>query len=456
MAEVEAPSEDEPRQSTSVQLAEESVARDSHWLTPARQFYLALATACVVGTIAISLSVGFLIQQFLFGETRDVTAAAVNLHFRSVFGDDIFSRPLSTTELQRFDRMVRDEFDMYDIVQVKLYRPDGHISFSYVPELINEQSPEGLMFDSLRRALAGEVIMDQEELSREDNDRGRDFPAVFEIYIPVWTNGQVVGVAEVYRNVEDLLANLRRIQLFVTASVVVVSLVFFFSLGQIYRNSTRKISAQSIALRRALKEIESTYNQTLESLSAVLDGRDAETEGHSRRVSEYTARIARQMGISGLALEKMCQGALLHDIGKMSVSDAILTKPGPLSQDEWVEMRKHSDFGYRMLEHIAFLRAALPVVLHHHERFDGNGYPARLKGDDIPLGARIFSVADSFDAMTSNRPYRRAMPLETAREEIRRNSGTQFDPKTVEAFQAIPDGEWARIAREVSAKRDSV
>jgi putative nucleotidyltransferase with HDIG domain len=180
-----------------------------------------------------------------------------------------------------------------------------------------------------------------------------------------------------------------------------------------------------------------------------LDFRDNETQGHSLRVVEYTIRIAESMGIVEPEMGWIRRGALLHDVGKIGVPDAILRKPGKLSDDEWLEMRKHPEHGYEMLRHIRFLAPALDIVLCHQERYDGSGYPRGLKGEDIPLGARIFAVVDCFDAMTSDRPYRAALPIEAARDEIRRFSGSQFDPEVATAFLEVPVEVWKQIREDV-------
>lgn len=203
------------------------------------------------------------------------------------------------------------------------------------------------------------------------------------------------------------------------------------------------------SLARALDELQHTYDATLEALSGALDLRDNETEGHARRVTRYTVRIAGALGVGGQELVDIERGALLHDIGKIGVPDAILLKPDRLTDEEWAVMRQHPTLGFNMLRGIFFLAGAAPVVLHHHERFDGGGYPAGLRGDAIPLGARVFAVADTFDAMTSDRPYRRALPYEVAREEIEKCAGSQFDPQVVEAFRQIAESEWTAIRNQV-------
>lgn len=198
-------------------------------------------------------------------------------------------------------------------------------------------------------------------------------------------------------------------------------------------------AAVAIENARLFNALSVAYDQTLDALVAALDTRDRETEGHSRRVVRFAMLIAARMPYPEHGLDDLQRGALLHDIGKIGIPDAILRKPGSLDDDEWEIMRKHPEFGRRMLEGIPFLSHPIDVIFAHQERYDGTGYPQGLVGDAIPIGARIFAVADTFDAITSDRPYRKAQPLEAACQVIRDNSGTQFDPRVVEAFLSIPE-----------------
>ena len=195
-----------------------------------------------------------------------------------------------------------------------------------------------------------------------------------------------------------------------------------------------------------LQELRATYDATLKALSAALDSRDADTEGHSQRVVGYAAAISRRLELADVEIGGLLNGALLHDVGKIGVPDAILTKKGPLTPAEWVIMKRHPEIGYQMLRHIGFLDDALPVVRFHHERWDGTGYPHGLRGQEIPQAARIFAVADAFDAMTSDRPYRPARSFQAARDELARCAGTQFDATIVEAFLKVGTDELIELS----------
>jgi len=190
-------------------------------------------------------------------------------------------------------------------------------------------------------------------------------------------------------------------------------------------------------VRTYASELELSYDTTLKALIAALDAKDAATEGHSERVAKLTVAIAREMNVPKEKLVDIERGALLHDVGKIGVPDAVLRKPRTLSRREWQTMQRHPLLAGVLVSKVGFLEGALPILLYHHERYDGNGYPFGLAGDRIPIEARIFAVVDAYDAMTSDRPYRKAMPLEEAVAEIVANAETQFDPAVVQVFQEV-------------------
>jgi response regulator RpfG family c-di-GMP phosphodiesterase len=207
----------------------------------------------------------------------------------------------------------------------------------------------------------------------------------------------------------------------------------------------RRVAEATRELAATVRHLEETYRATLEALGSAIDTRDVGTHAHSRRVRGYSLAIARAHGVPESDLSDIEHGVLLHDIGKIGIPDAILLKPGPLTPAEWGVMRSHPEVGRRLIEKIPFLRGAVPIVYHHHERWDGTGYPLGLRGEGIPLGARIFAIADALDAMTFDRPYSRAISFETARDEIERCAGTHFDPNVVATFIRVPLQTFAEI-----------
>ena len=219
----------------------------------------------------------------------------------------------------------------------------------------------------------------------------------------------------------------------------------------IYRHNLEQlVSARTEMLRQAMADLERSYDITLEALGDALDLKDAETEGHSRRVTAYTIALARHCGVELAQTRIIARGAFLHDIGKMAIPDAILLKPGRLDPEEQSIMREHCARGYQIVRKIPFLEEAAEIVYSHQEYYDGNGYPRGLRGEEIPLGARIFAVADTLDAITSDRPYRKARTYAVAREEISRCAGTQFDPNVVDVYLGLPDTLWEDLRAEMT------
>ncbi|HEX8889506.1 MAG TPA: HD domain-containing phosphohydrolase [Pyrinomonadaceae bacterium] len=216
-----------------------------------------------------------------------------------------------------------------------------------------------------------------------------------------------------------------------------------------YENHLEELVEQrTIELDHALSSLEDAYRSTLKALTAALETRDAETHGHSERVVTFSLRLGRELGLGREEMKSLEFGSLLHDIGKIGVPDAILRKPAKLTEEEWMRMREHPLHGQQILREIEFLEGAARVVAQHHEKWDGSGYPLGLRGEQIDLNARIFAVADAFDAMISDRVYRRGRSYEAASLELERWSGRQFDPKVVEAFHRVPRADWEELRRQ--------
>ena len=258
--------------------------------------------------------------------------------------------------------------------------------------------------------------------------------------VPMKAQDRLMGVLVIHDKVSGAEFNRDDMQLLETLADAAVVAIENVRLYEEERN-------QAMQLSKAFDDLDKVYRATLQALTGLLDIRDEATHGHSIRVVAFTLRLAREMGITDpVRLRSIEQGALLHDVGKIGVADAILRKQGALTENEWEEMRSHPMLGYRMLKDIEFLSDALSIVHYHHERWNGTGYPHGLAREKIPLEARIFAVADAFDAITSERPYSKARTYEEAAATILQESGEMFDPDVVVAFLRVPKEEWLRVS----------
>jgi len=452
-------------------------------LHPLRQFTWRLLLLLGLGAVLLVTVASQLVDRAFVGDTVAATQAAVETHFARIFPAALLtmpshSGPASTPQPaagdpyaaygsyggydsdasmpgmpgmaaapagNALDGLVRMHFGLYDIVLATFYDTAGEVTYSYQPGLVGTVA-SGQTQQRVQAALQGSAGVHQEPFTS-----GTHRVQAVHLFVPIRARdgGSVMGVAEVVRDMTTVRANIRTLELAITGLMLLIAGLLFFSLRRVYGSSTDAIRSRSQALAQALHEVQETYDATLRALSGALDLRDSETEIHSLRVTAYADHLAARVGVGEAEREALRRGALLHDVGKIGVPDAILRKPGPLNDAEWQQMRRHPQIGAEMLAGIGFLHSAIPLVRHHHERWDGNGYPDRLVGEGIPLGARIFAIADTLDAMTSDRPYRAAKSFAEARAEIARCMGSQFDPQVVEAFLATPESEWTAIARAV-------
>jgi len=221
--------------------------------------------------------------------------------------------------------------------------------------------------------------------------------------------------------------------------------------NEYYLKNMTKLKLEHSRHIRKMLELEEIYDTTVENLMTALDLRDVETFGHSRTVSKYSQVLAEVLGIRNQnVLDNVRKGALLHDIGKIAIPDSILKKPGQLTPEEWEKIKLHPTLGFGLIKEMKLLKEVGNIILYHHEKYDGSGYPRGLRKDEIPLEARIFALADALDAITSHRPYRQEKDFFSARDEIIRHAGSQFDPKVVEAFCSLEIDKWERIRYETT------
>lgn len=266
------------------------------------------------------------------------------------------------------------------------------------------------------------------------------------VCVPLKVQYNLIGVVEVINKTSG--EDFNQEDIFLLEALADVAAIAIQN-SRLYEDQREK----ALLLEQSYSKLKQTHEATMQVLAGMLDMRDDATHGHSRRVVTFTLKIAEVMGVSDPErLRALEQGALLHDVGKIGISDAVLRKPSKLNEDEWQEMKRHPELGYRLLKNIEFLEQTLPTVRHHHEHWDGSGYPTGLSGEEIPIEARIFAVADAFDALTSDRPYSPARTFAQASAILQQESGTTFDPEVVSAFLSIPETEWDGLRNEAMSK----
>ncbi len=400
------------------------------------QFTLIFALAALV----VSLLAGFFLSGFLASEVRNETmsevATEVSEHTARVITSRLspeqLAAPMTGQSLQEFDAFVRESILSPRVLQVNVWNQEGAIIYSTNPEL------QGQTFQDppVTTALAGETTADVDEPDGGHFVGLEPYSQVLEVHIPIVFEGstQPAGVVEVYEDYGPIAAHIRDIQNTVFIAIAATLAALYVALLILVRRGSETMRRQRADLQSRTDELRSSYESIVAVLCAALDLRDNVTRGHAQRVSELASVVAWQMGMRKEEVRQIEKAAILHDIGKIGVADSVLSKPGALDEVEWAEMKRHPELGYQILQDIDFLRDVAEIVRAHHERYDGDGYPRGFKGEEIPLGARIFAVVDAYDAMTSHRPYRKAMPHSQAVTEIFRNSGTQFDPDVVKAF----------------------
>ena len=329
-----------------------------------------------------------------------------------------------------------------DIVSVKVWRADGVLAWTNRDtERIGHRFP---LDDKLGDAINGNrAVAGIDRLNAEENEAegSLGFHRLLQVYTPIDAGGRAIGAYEIYADparIESFIGARKRTIWMVVGAVFAV---LCGALALLVRGASGRLRRQTIALRRRSQELLEAYEmlqtrslETIETLNATVDAKDPYTAGHSQRVQRIALAIAGELGLESDRLDAVRHGALFHDIGKLGVPDAILTKPARLTPEEFDVIKRHPADGAGIIERLGLLRDAVPLIRYHHERWDGRGYPDGLAGKEIPLEAAIVGLSDAWDAMTTDRPYSRALSLDEALNEIRTGRGTQFAPAVVDAF----------------------
>lgn len=341
--------------------------------------------------------------------------------------------PPSAARQRAFRRFVGDAVLSDQTVRLRVWNNAGAVVRSDDVTLDGRTLP---VTAALAAALNGRLTSRIPGVTQLENRDDRRFGRLLEVYIPIRfkPGGPVSGALDVYQRYDPVAAQIDGMQREVYGLLALGLFVLYVMLFGTVRSASQTIVRQQRELRRYTDHVEESYRQTIASLAAAVDARDSSTERHCSRVTEMAVELGRWIGLGETEIKDLERAALLHDVGKIGVSDAILLKPDRLDDEEWQAMRRHPEIGYNLLRNIRFLERTLPVVLYHHERWDGRGYPNRLSGVAIPLFARLFAVIDAYDAITSDRPYRAGASHEAAMEQLHQSAGSHFDPTMVAAF----------------------
>jgi putative nucleotidyltransferase with HDIG domain len=330
-----------------------------------------------------------------------------------------------------------------DILSVKVWRSDGVLAWaSLAPERIGKRFPPSADLSEVVETGEAEAGLEDLHDAEDAVESKLPFEDVLEVYAPVFSEtDQVIGAYEIYADATPLEASIadRRKELWIAIGAVflllwVLLVVLARSASSTLRRQTGVLRERSIALSDSYRRLEESSLEAIETLNATVEAKDPYTAGHSLRVQRIALSIGKELGLGVKEVDALRYGGLFHDIGKIAIPDALLTKPGRLTKGEFDLMKRHSAEGARIVGKFSRLRDSVPIIRHHHERWDGRGYPDGLAGDEIPLAAAIAGLADAWDAMTIERPYQRALSPDEALDEVRACRGTQFVPTVVDAF----------------------
>ncbi|MGQ0571420.1 MAG: HD-GYP domain-containing protein [Armatimonadota bacterium] len=387
-----------------------------------------VTSALIGASFALTLGwlVGHEVARAALTEAVATTAQAADMLLTPYLVKGDFAHSLWPSRLDDLDRLIGRHLNDRGIIQVRLWNHAGVVVYSNDRGLINQRSAAPR---DMKSALGGRVAAAISPAVANETGPERSVRRVLKVYAPVrlLAGRSPEGVYEVHRDAAPVLASVQTARVRAWLWVFAGTIALYACLFGLVRRASSDLVAQQQALREA-------FEGTIRALAAAVDARDAYTGGHSSQVSVYAVAIARGLGLSEQDIQVVKMAGYLHDLGKIGIPDEILRKTGRFDEKEWATIRRHSLIGFHILEPVHIDERIKLAVKHAHERWDGSGYPDRLAGEAIPIHARILVVADAFEAMTSDRPYRNALSTGHAIQELQRNAGTQFDPHVVKTF----------------------
>lgn len=397
----------------------------------------------LIAFILTGTVLGFFISNHIRNDMLDniteITGLSLNAFLVGELKPIDFTKPFSKEKIRILDEKFKQIKNDIGIVSIKIWDRSGTILYSDKTDTIGQHfSVSNALYKALSNSSQLEIIKPDKVI---DKDLSKQYNEVIVLYEPIKYNGKVTGVYEVYIPYDEVKRHMNTLNKTIAFIMFIGLVILYLLLLKIIGNASRTLIQQNESLLKQKYELEesylrlnSSYQNTVMALSSAVDARDSYTSGHSERVTKLSMALGKRMYLSKNQLENLELAARFHDIGKLGIPDSILMKAGKLTCDEFEVIKSHPQIGVSILGNIEFLKDAIPIILHHHERFCGGGYPSGIQSYDIPLESRIIALADTYDAMTSDRPYRKGLSHEATLDEIRKNKGVQFDPEIVECF----------------------
>jgi putative nucleotidyltransferase with HDIG domain len=430
-------------------------------LTLLQRFLLASAVILVAGAVVL----GSVLTRALHSQALDSERASLVRYVDSVVRPTLISGDRVVLTRRGDAAMLRTLRSQPDVVTVKVWRPDGTLAWTNrARSRIGHRFPlDDELGEAIHQNRAVADIIGTSGAGENAVEKRLGFSHLFEVYAPIESNDgtHAIGAYEIYADPAAVNRLIGSRQTMIWIAVGGIFLVLYAALTLLVRGASRTLRRQNDALRERSERLLDSYRrleesalEAVETLNATVDAKDPYTAGHSQRVQRVALAVGNELRLTPASLDALRFAGLFHDLGKLRVPDAILMKPEPLTPEEYEVIKRHPEDGAAIVGRLGRLRDAVPLIRHHHERWDGGGYPDGLAGDDIPLEAAVVGLADAWDAMTSDRPYSRARSLEAAADEIRKGSGTQFAPAVVDAFFAALRRDPAAFAPESEVGSD--
>lgn len=397
-------------------------------------FYSLLAFLFTGGALILFIN-GHMVNEQI-NSIEQITHIALDYIIEPELSSNDYNKTLSEEKFNILNTKLQHFSEDENILDIKIWNTNNSVIYSNNIRIIETK-------DNNKANLDEAFANKQNSLISNDIVNGKTTKVV-KIYVPIQIKSSIVGVYEVVKPYDEIDMHMKPVILTISTIVISGLLILYLLLTKIMYDSSIKMLKQNEALilksndlEEAYSKLNLSYKSTVLALSKAIDARDTYTAGHSERVTYLSLKIGQALNLSSEQLNVLEIAALFHDVGKIGIPDKVLNKPGKLTDEEFNQIKEHPSIGVDILKTIEFLDEAFPMIFHHHEKYNGSGYPSGISGDAIPLEARIICVADSYDAMTSDRPYRKGLPHAVAVDELIKYKGIQFDPKIVDAFLKI-------------------